>query len=240
MFTNNFDLTDFVNTEVNKTAFVFATGPSLGDALPFFLDEPTSNKILISCNDIDIFTDLIPDYWVFANSIQTIASMIERFAKFPNSVVVYADSVDTTPNEWVKQNLLTNKFISYDQRHFNNQKCPHCPNGCANFIENRFTIQELLSKFTKTDFLYSPGDTVAVHMLALAIILGCKKIYLAGVDLDYSKGYYGSNMINNDSFGFFISNILRDFKIINECAKSVGVEIYCYSTNTDLLNIFNN
>lgn len=235
---NSFDLINFINHEKGKTAYVFATGPTLGQCLPIYLNHEINDKVLISCNDIDIFTDLSPDYWVFANPVQTIPYMLERFANFPQSTVVYADSVDCTPNDWVKQNLTTNKYISYDQRHFNGQKCTCCPNGCSNMIKERLTIQEVLSKVTKTNTLYGPGDTVALHMLALALILGCSKIYIAGVDLDYSKGYYNSNTVNNDSFGNYISNIINDFTIINQCAKSVGTEIICFSSNNDLINVF--
>jgi hypothetical protein len=128
-------------------------------------------------------------------------------------------------------------YIGYDQRHFNNSKCNNCPNGCDNFIEDRLTIQEELQNFTNYNKRYSSGDTVAVHMLALSILLGCKKIYITGVDLDYTKGYYNSSMLNGDSFDPYLQNILNDLKIINSSAKNIGVEIINLSQSSHLSTV---
>ena len=157
--------------------------------------------------------------------------MNKRFRNHPKSTIVHSDSVDTTPRKWIESNLSDLNYVGYDQRHFNNSKCKNCPNGCENFIDGRLTIQEQLQKFTNNDERYSTGDTVAVHMLALSILLGCKNIYISGVDLDYSKGYFNSNMTNSDSFNPYLSNILNDFRIINESAKKIGVQII--NTNND-------
>ena len=40
---------------------------------------------------------------------------------------------------------------------------------------------------TNYDKLYGTGDTVAVHMLSLAILLGCKKIYITGGDNQFAE-----------------------------------------------------
>ena len=58
-------------------------------------------------------------------------------------------------------------------------------NCCKNIINNRLTIQEELMKYTKSEIHYSSANTVAMHMLAFSILLGCKTIYLFGLDLNY-------------------------------------------------------
>ena len=217
-------LNDIINNEHSKTAFVCGLGPSLSDTIDY-IKKNRKKIVLISCNDIDLNTNLNPDYWVFANSVQTFPYMLDRFKKYKDTTIVHSDSVDTTPREWIEKNLIDLKYVGYDQRHFNNSKCNNCPNGCDNFIEGRLTIQEELQKFTGNDEKYSSGDTVAVHMLALSILLGCKKIYISGIDLDYDKGYYNTNVTNHDSFDPYLNNILNDFRIIQDSAKKIGVEI---------------
>ena len=142
---HNQDISKLINKESGKIAVVCGTGPSLGD----FLDtlEGENNYVKICCNDVDIMTKIIPNYWVFANSVQTIYSMSERVKKYPNSVVVHSDSVDTTPWEWINENIKTNYF-RYDQRHFNGKSCMNCPNKCHNFNPSFLTIQELLKNYT--------------------------------------------------------------------------------------------
>ena len=77
-------------------------------------------------------------------------------------------------------------------------------------------------------------------MLALSILLGCKKIYITGVDLDYNKGYYNTNVTNHDSFDPYLNNILNDFRIICDSSKKIGVKIYNTSDGSPLKNIIDN
>jgi len=224
-------LNDIINNEYGKTAFICGLGPSLSDTITH-ITKNRNEIVLISCNDIDLNTNLKPDYWVFANSSQTFLSMLDRFKKYKDTTIVHSDSVDTTPRELIEKNLSDLKYVGYDQRHFNNSKCNNCPNKCANFIDGRLTIQEELQNFTHNSEKYSSGDTVALHMLALSILLGCKKVYVTGIDLDYNKGYYNSNVTNNDSFDPYLNNILNDFRIIQNSAKKIGVELI----NTSLVS----
>lgn len=227
------DLKDYWNFELGKTAVICGLGPSLSESIDWIKNNE-NDLVIISCNDVDLLTNLTPNYWVWANSADTIPKLSNRFSKYPNSVVVHADSVDSTPRQWIIDNFTTNTYIGYDQRHFNGLPCPNCANGCANLISERKTIQELLKEYTNFDLKYSTGDTVAVHMLSLAILLGCKKIYIAGVDLDYSKGYYNTNFITHDTFDPYLENIINDFKIISDSAKKINVEVINLSKNSKL------
>jgi hypothetical protein len=149
------------------------------------------------------------------------------------------DSVDVTTLSWLRENV-TNTYIGYDQRHFNDSDCVNCPNKCSNRIPGRKTIQELLMGYSKYNKRYGTGHTVAIHCLSLAILLGCTEIYLFGIDLNYSLGYVDNKTVNNDSFSYWLPEIIEDFKIINESAKNLGINIYNTSKVSPLKEIFEN
>ena len=236
MIKYNFE--EIKNKHSDKTAFVCGLGPSFSENIDY-IKTKRDDIILVSCNDIDLLTDLQPDYWVFANSHQSAHFMRNRFKKFPNTTIVHSDSVDSTPRWWIEEWMKNFNYIGYDQRHFDNKKCNNCPNMCDNFISGRLTIQEELQNFTGHNEKYSTGDTVAVHMLALSILLGCKKIYITGVDLDYKKGYFGSYRQPTlvTEFDPFLNDILNDFRIINESAKNLGVEIINLNQSSHLTKV---
>jgi hypothetical protein len=234
---NFFDLIDFIDKEKNKISYVCGMGPSLKEYLP--LIENTKN-IIVTCSDVDTMTNIIPNYWVFANSADGSAiRMNDRWKKLNDTIIVHADSVDVTPTSWIKNNV-TNTYIGYDQRHFDDSNCNDCPNKCSNRVPNRKTIQELLMNISNYDRKYSTGHTVAVHCLSLAILLGCTEIYLFGIDLDYSLGYVDNKTTNNGSFVDWLPEIIEDFRIINESAKKLGVKIYNTSMVSPLKEIFEN
>ena len=234
---NFFDLIDFIDKEKNKIAYVCRMGPSLKDYLPII---ENTNNVVISCSDVDTMTNIIPNYWVFANSVEGSAiRMNHRWKNFNNTVIVHSDSVDVTTLSWLRENV-TNTYIGYDQRHFNDSDCVNCPNKCSNRIPGRKTIQELLMKYSKYNKRYGTGHTVAIHCLSLAILLGCTEIYLFGIDLNYSLGYVDNKTVNNDSFSYWLPEIIEDFKIINESAKNLGINIYNTSEISPLKEIFEN
>jgi hypothetical protein len=231
------DLTELIDTRKGDIAYIIAHGPSLRKHQDK-IKINNKNNIIISCNDVDTITEFEPNYWVFANSIQTVEVMKERFKKFPNSVIVHADSVDSTPRNWIEENI-TNEYVGYDQRHFENKKCSNCYNGCANLVKDRKTIQEILIDYSGYNKRYSTGHTVAIHMFSLAVLLGCKKIYLFGIDLDYSLGYVdGKSQPSNPSeFGPWLPEILTDFEKVYESAKIKNVEVFNMSDISPLKNI---
>jgi len=226
------DFDDIVNSQTGKIGFVLGTGPSLKKYLKQF-EELSNNKekyCFVSCNDWDIMTKIKVDYWVVANSVFTVKSRHQRFNAKPNTILVYADSVDLTPRNQV-QNLLKNKYLPYDQRHFNNKVCPKRGKCCLNQISGRLTIQEYLKKISKALTIYGCGDTVAVHMLSTAVILGCNPIYMVGVDLDYTKGYVDGISKNTHNFEQYMDRTRESFKIITESAELLNIKIINLNEN---------
>jgi|3_EtaG_2_1085321.scaffolds.fasta_scaffold27543_2 hypothetical protein len=92
----------------------------------------------------------------------------------------------------------------------------------------RLTIQEVLQSTCGHEQHYSTGDTVALHAIAFAIIMGCNPIYIAGMDLDYGKGYAENEdvpvPVNND-WSRLAHNLKNDLRILDESARLRGTKI---------------
>jgi hypothetical protein len=236
---NNFkDLTDYINKESGKTAYVCGLGPSLRPYLPLLKNnENNKSSFIISCNEVDIMTNLIPKYWVLSQHVElNIRNMNERVKKYSDTILVHGDSMDTTPRNWIFENV-TNEYIGFDQRHFQSQKCTGCPNNCANLIEGRLTIQELLMKITGCQERVGTGHTVMIFMVALSIILGAKNIYILGVDLNYSNGYVDGITTNSFDYAPWMADILRDMDVMRISAESIGSKIFNLSPSSPLKQV---
>lgn len=246
-------LKDIINSHAGKIAVVVANGPSTKPFIPHLqkISKQKDKYVIFVCNEIDemmeniglsIINDINPDFWVISSTVLTVASRHKNFnlLKQNGGKLLYANSTDLTENV---EKLLEIDFLAYDQRHFNNKQCPVPPElGCCKFCEelipNRLTVQEELQKYTGFDKHYSTASTVALHMLAFAILTGCKKVFISGVDLNYSLGYFDRKTENPDTFKLWLGEILIDFKIIRDSAKLVGVEIVNLSQISPLKEIF--
>lgn len=246
------NLFEFNGLHKDKIGFVCGMGPSLKPYLNHLVKASSDKQsnVFISCNDFDLMTNINADYWVIANSVLTINNFYHRFNKKSNTTIVYAESVDMTDRDFVSKTLKIN-YVPYDQRHFGGMNCNdlvnsnlkslggYAPNGtcCKHIIKERRTIQETLMDITGYEKHYGTGNSVAVHMLSLAVILGLNPIYMCGVDLDYSKGYIDGKTFNPDSFDPWMDRIMDDFTIINESAKKIGIEIINLSQESILSKI---
>tara|TARA_R100000664_G_scaffold17057_1_gene25935 strand:- start:7453 stop:8316 length:864 start_codon:yes stop_codon:yes gene_type:complete len=109
----------------------------------------------------------------------------------------------------------------------------HDPNErcCEQNIPPRITIQEKLMQISGFDQHYSTGDTVTVHAIAFAIMMGCNPIYISGMDLDYSLGYADPNFTtpcvaaHYDDWKKAKVNLQNDLYVLNESAKKIGIDI---------------
>lgn len=151
-----------------------------------------------------------PDYWVCANScwprpwLNKDASAINLimpkmfFLGVPAFAAVKKNTILDCAAK-IDVNLKCDYFV-YDQRHFNSKSCKEYASCCeaSKVYKIKETIQEKFSiKFRSQ--LYSTGDTVAIHALAIAMIMGCNPIYIIGVDIPTKKSdytYYESKMGN--------------------------------------------
>ena len=247
------EMKDIINLHKDKTAIVVANGPSTKPYLPYLkkISKQKDKYVVLVCDEIyemmenvslNLLDDINPDIWVISSTVLTVAARHKSFnlLKKNNGKLFYANSADLTANV---SNLLEIDFLPYDQRHFDNKPCPIPPElGCCKFCEDlipsRITVQEELQKYTGFNKHYSTASTVALHMVSFAILMGCKKVFISGVDLNYSLGYFDRKTENPDTFKLWLGEILIDFKIINDSAKLIGVEIINLSQISPLKNIF--
>jgi|TARA_R110000824_G_scaffold20875_1_gene78251 hypothetical protein len=103
---------------------------------------------------------------------------------------------------------------------------------CKQNLPARIPIQEQLQSLCGSDRHYSTGDTVAVHAIAFAIIMGCNPIYVSGLDLDYSNGYANQEQADwaqkaqgPNAWAPVRKNLENDLDILNESALKKGIEI---------------
>lgn len=256
---------DIVDKQINKPAVIACHGPSLKKDQNRIENLQAAGKLIrFSPNNWFDFFKSVPNYWILANSVDTIAKYKNKMDDC-NIPVFFADSVDLTPKYIVE--TLTCPHYGYDQRHFQKERCieilqsfreyyeknkdfkfkkygnnetmwqpPRCSDGAGFDIycrccpvssaEKKITIQEQLQKTSGYRQHYSTGDTVALHMLAFAIIMGCNPIYISGMGLDYQKGYANNQTApSNNDWQRLSANLINDLRIINESAKKRNIKI---------------
>jgi hypothetical protein len=135
------------------------------------------------------------DFWITANTGYPLPWIPKHFKHLKNSgakILLSSVSVcDFRGNIIDKLSEIESlgrkiPLIFYDQRHFGRSFCDPIRNCCffsKNLIKD-LSIQEILSGLIGSgDPVYSEGDSVTLHALALAIILKAKRIYIIGVEL---------------------------------------------------------
>lgn len=251
------NIEELLNSQSDKTCHVVGHGPSLSDHLEYLENLDKEKNIIFSVNDIDIFTKLVPDFWLTTNPDYTVEKIYNRINKFENTTYIFSDCYDHTSPEFIKNNLKVKNY-SFDSVHFNSK--PNifhvkgwrlgCQRGwincCKNIINERLTIQEYLQKVSGFKLHYTTGDTCILHALAFAVILGSKNIKIYGVDLNYSIGYVGGHLTGNngathgDSFDYWMDRIMSDFYIINESSKLLNINIEYKGLSQSISEIINN
>lgn len=221
------DFKYLLNKESNKKCLILGGAPSIDD-----IQLEKFDGILISMGDLPerIRERRQIDYWVAANSIFPRPDKhYDLFNKFKGTTLVFSNSVlnSTVDLDYKKINEhLKIPWFEFDQRHFNGLRCDQQydshinlnlenPLNCCQY-KKEITIQEYLRDTYNLDSHYSSGATVAIHSLALAIILGCKEIYLGGIELPkYEKDYtyYGSNSTLKLLYIFFKEIVKGDRSI---------------------------
>ena len=251
---------DIIGIDKNRVGFVLGLGPSLNNnkALLKSVDSLKGDYKIISCNNMDMMSDINYDYWMLAqpaehDSPSCLKNMYTRVNR-KGSFFLYTDCLDLTARDWVESHLDVD-YIGYDQRHHRSEPCGwgNLPGGraicCQHIIEGRLCIQEELANVTGNTELYGAGDTVGVHMVALAVMLGLNPIYITGIDIDYSNGYFNNNvkfeqdrikqgMANMNNVPTLIGRILSDLRIIKESAEKIGTSIYDLDGDGRISSVF--
>lgn len=190
------DFEYFYQRHADKKCLILGGAPSIKE-----IDYKNFDGIIISMGDIPIRlkNECNVDYWINANSVFPIPDKdFKVINEVKHNVFLFAHSVVKAQNYSVIEKELKSNWFEYDQRHFNGQPCNKQIDSrfylndeliCCNHI-GKITIQEFLQRKFKVTSHYSTADTVAIHALSLAIILGCKEIYIGGVDIPkYDKDH---------------------------------------------------
>ena len=209
------------NVEAGKSCLICGLGPSL-----LKIDkEKYKNCIKIVCNNFqnvpNFFTNqYAPNYWCGANNYKTLIKNTKKCAQ--QGIVVFL----TVPLLEELYNLL-NKVKNF--KYFNKIYFW--------YWEGRI-LQVLLKEEFKSEELYSNGKSVLVHMVALAIWLGCNPIYVAGIDFSYfgtkntHAGFSEQDALSNRSLLDSAKYpVFKDLEILAKYAKSVGTKIFNLSSD---------
>ena len=158
-------------------------------------------------------------------------------------------------------------LIFYDHQHITPHPKIFSSLDCCLFREQLVKddpIQIQLSRLVgKSGAAYSAGSTVALHGFAFAVLLKSNPIYIAGVELPSTQSAYKAYKnfkrpdekffkkcwrcfkqelkIGNQGIPDWPSSvreqILRDFQAIANIAHALGIEVYCLSATSPLVNL---
>lgn len=230
------EIKDIVDRHKNKKCLVIGHGKSLNPYLDKLPELKNKGYVIIGCNNWnEFYPKVIPDYWVNANTVDNVTNQMPLINTY-KPVWVYADSVDLKDKNWVGSNIKTD-YLPFDQRHFNKQQCHVCDTfGCKKNLEDRLTIQEELQEYTRYNKHYGTAETVILHSMAFAVIMGCKEIYLLGVDLDYKVGYANNTTDRKQPETYLFDkhkeSILNDIQIVSDSVALIDTKIYNTNLNS--------
>ena len=182
------------------------------------------------------------------------------------SVANYPESAKSIISD-LGSNQKFSSLIFYDHQHNAPHSKHLANSGCCLFRDRLVMdepIQLQLAKLVgKSEAIYSSGSTVALHGFAFAVLLRSNPIYIAGVELPSKQSDYKAIKnfkrpdeillrklwrISKQNFHFgnqeiadwpesVRKQILDDFQAIADVAHSVGIEIFCLSSTSPLLQL---
>jgi hypothetical protein len=212
------DISNYIDIHKGQKALVLAHGYSANKILHSVNKLKEQGYIIIGMNEwYYVNEDVVPDYWIIANGYymrHEYETIYRYLKKYPSIAFIYVgDDNKIVPGFDKRLEELPNEIATYCRRTDNRQG-------------NEQTIQEMLSEYTGVGNIYTPGSTILVHALALAILTGCSDIYYIGAELDYRAGYagnkskYSSANDKTKELDPFRTIILQDIQMITDMAKS--------------------
>jgi hypothetical protein len=253
---------DITNKHKDIPAIITVHGPSLNkDKGALIKKQIDDGWIRFSVNNWYKVFDVPPNYWVLSSTFYTIERMMDIINK-TQITVFYSDDGDFTSKQYIKEHLKADWLVydqrhwegktcfgenkDFNFSRFGNNKAMwqpprqrghfgHCITNdicCQQNDPPRETIQEYLQKLSDCKQHYSTGDTIAIHAIAFAIMMGCNPIYLSGLDLDYEKGHAalgtvepGAKAEGEHSWFNCSANLKNDLEVLNDSAKNLGIDI---------------
>lgn len=222
-------LEDIIDAHKGKRAFISALGPSLNEVLPQFEEmskDENNDDVFISCNLYKGMCDIQTDYFIVANN-QPVMSIVNAHSTYnkTKSTMLFSSRINGFSPELAKKHLTCDWISMID--------VPSEKNSLQNFFKD----------YVEGD-VYGAVYTVLCHMVAIAVIVGCKDIYIAGADLNYARGYVkpdfhksgvvlGRTFMDNNAKTI----TLKQIKKMRENAEKKGVKIYSLNKTSPLCQV---
>ena len=182
---------------ISGSALVMGTAPSL-----LRHDFRSFRGTIFAVGDLPVRApNLAPyDYWVTANSYYPLP-WLRRHRRSMSAAnyghLVFASSAMSPISTFTAPRFcdrlgdlpVGQSMVVYDQRHHDGPCSPEA--GCcvmSRLLVKDRPIQEQLEKVTGVS--YSGSHSVVFHAIALALLLGAKTVYIAGVDLPFERSNY--------------------------------------------------
>lgn len=208
---NNVNL--LIDAHIGESALILGSAPTLG------LVDAHSVQVGLFVGDSMLRTRIRPPirYYVRANSDPNLTrnTHVSDLNKLDATWIIAETVMESqTPVRQLLQEIspADKESFVFDQRHFGGSSCSVLAE-CCRVLDmepgTNLTIQEILASYSKSNSLYSSGSTVALHALALAVIMGCKEIHIAGVEIPkYAEKY--TYAPSNEGLGYRLGRIIRE------------------------------
>lgn len=189
------DISLLINRHEGESALIVGSAPTLG------LVETHTVQVGLFVGDSMLRTGIRPPirYYVRANGVYpnlTKKSHVSDLRKLDATWVIAQTVVESpTPVRQLLERMPPSDKESFvfDQRHFGGSSCSVVAD-CCHVLDMEpginWTIQEILASYSESNSLYSSGSTVSLHALALSVIMGCKEIHVAGVEIPRKASDY--------------------------------------------------
>lgn len=217
------DYENIIDIHKNKPAIILGHGPSLDSIKKNIQDYKLKNHIIFGCNLWFHYHDK-PNYWFITNPTTPIGDNIFLLNNY-EIPIFFSKAVDKTDLDYIDKMLKVDYFPFHQY-----------PSDKYDLYEEQ-SIQERVKDYTNYEHRYGVGLSVALHMIAFSILMGCSPIYISGIDVDYNLGYASNNTefdtkyymstrfpeVMNDDFK---KNFISDLKILNDSAKNIGSKLF--------------
>ena len=208
---NEIQIEDLIDKHQGEKCIIVGSSQSMHD---FEYEKFSGKIILIGTSILRTQNRFHPDYLISANShfpVPEIKKHLDLLNQNKKMTWIYSDSalycdIWTKSEAFLKDNLKI-KYLSFDERHFDGEKCKKKKNCCDFLLKypSRINIfQQLLkiNNINQDQFIFKKGASVAEAAVAFAIIMGFKEIYIQGVEMTLNKNYQEMRNKNDKYYGY--------------------------------------
>lgn len=208
---------NIINIHSGKTAICVGLGPALNKNLDWIQSLDKDKYIILSCNLYADILDLDVDYWLISNNLPTMQLPVleDKFKAF-SGTFLYNNEIDKSDPDYIPGHINYIKMANSD-------------------------LSEITKLYCNADIKpYGAVHSVIVHLTALSIIMGCKEVLIAGVNLDYTHGYakkgysYDSLKLAEKIMPAHAPDVIEDIKQLKAIASKIGTTVLCLDQGTTL------